>query len=105
MITIQDCIAMSGLSEPEILAIAEHEHLPEIVAAELGNFLLDSSEGQEIETWIRDDITVAQRRGYSEKAGKLGEVLTEFRQRHPRNSRLAGNSRRQTRTRELTRAA
>ena len=30
MLTIQDCIELSGLSEEEILAIAEHEHVPEM---------------------------------------------------------------------------
>jgi len=33
MITIQDCIDMSGLDEAEILALAEHEHISEIAAA------------------------------------------------------------------------
>ena len=39
MITIEDCLALSDLTEEEIDAIAEHEHLPEIIAAELGNYL------------------------------------------------------------------
>ena len=33
MITLEDCIAMCGLTEQEVLAIAEHEHIPEIAAA------------------------------------------------------------------------
>jgi hypothetical protein len=32
MITLEDCIAFCGLTEEEVLAIAEHEHRPEIVA-------------------------------------------------------------------------
>ena len=28
MITLEDCIAFCGLTEEEVLAIAEHEHLP-----------------------------------------------------------------------------
>ena len=40
MLTIQDCIELSELSEDEILAIGEHEHLPEIVALEMGNYLV-----------------------------------------------------------------
>jgi hypothetical protein len=39
MITIEDCLALSDLTEEEIDAIAEHEHLPAIIAAELGNYL------------------------------------------------------------------
>ena len=38
MLTLQDCIELSELSEEEILAIAEHEHIPEMLAIELGNF-------------------------------------------------------------------
>ena len=33
MISIEDCIAMCGLTEQEVMAIAEHEHVPEIAAA------------------------------------------------------------------------
>jgi hypothetical protein len=29
MITLEDCIALCGLTEAQVLAIAEHEHLPE----------------------------------------------------------------------------
>jgi hypothetical protein len=28
MITLEDCIDFSGLTKEEVLAIAEHEHLP-----------------------------------------------------------------------------
>jgi hypothetical protein len=33
MISLHDCIALCGLNEQEVMAIAEHEHAPEIVAA------------------------------------------------------------------------
>ena len=32
MITLEDCLAFCGLTEEEVLAIAEHEHMPEIAA-------------------------------------------------------------------------
>ena len=35
MLTYQDCVGMCELTEDEIRAIAEHEHLPELVALEL----------------------------------------------------------------------
>jgi hypothetical protein len=35
MITLEDCVALCGLTEEQVLAIAEHEHLPEIDAAAL----------------------------------------------------------------------
>jgi hypothetical protein len=37
MIALADCLAMCGLSEDEVLAIAEHEHIPEIAAAALAD--------------------------------------------------------------------
>lgn len=39
-ITLEDCIALCGLGESEVAAIAEHEHIPEISAAELAQYLL-----------------------------------------------------------------
>ena len=32
MLTLEDCIGLSELDEEEILAIAEHEHIPEMAA-------------------------------------------------------------------------
>ena len=40
MITLEDCIGLCGLTEEEVLAIAEHEHLPEIAATALAQYLL-----------------------------------------------------------------
>jgi hypothetical protein len=45
ILSLEDCIALSSLTEEEIAAIAEHEHLPMIVAAELGNYLVQTPEG------------------------------------------------------------
>jgi hypothetical protein len=47
MITLEDCIAFCGLTEEEVLAIAEHEHLPEIVATALAEYLLSQDHGSE----------------------------------------------------------
>lgn len=40
MLSLEDCIALCDLTEEEVLAIAEHEHIPEMAATELGNYLL-----------------------------------------------------------------
>jgi hypothetical protein len=45
MITLEDCIGLCGLSEAEVDAIAEHEHLPEIAAAALAEYLLSQQQG------------------------------------------------------------
>ena len=39
MVTLEDCIAFCGLTEAEVLAIAEHEHVPEVAAAALAQYL------------------------------------------------------------------
>jgi hypothetical protein len=35
-----DCLELCELSEEEVRAIAEHEHIPEVVALELGDYLI-----------------------------------------------------------------
>jgi hypothetical protein len=41
MISLEDCIAFSGLDKNEVDdAISEHEHIPEIALAALANYLL-----------------------------------------------------------------
>jgi hypothetical protein len=39
MIKLEDCIALCDLTEAQVLAIAEHEHLPEIAATALAQYL------------------------------------------------------------------
>ncbi|HUZ72706.1 MAG TPA: hypothetical protein VMU87_06960 [Stellaceae bacterium] len=79
MLTLEDCIALSELTEEEIDAIAEHEHLPEIVATELGYYLFQSDNGrQAIRVIIRDDIAAARVRGDFLHSAKLKLVLRHF---------------------------
>jgi len=64
MITLEDCIGLCGLTEQEVLAIAEHEHLPEIAATALAQYLLSQDHGSEkVRDIIVDDIRQAQRDG------------------------------------------
>jgi hypothetical protein len=53
MITLEDCVGFCGLTEEEVLAIAEHEHLPEIAATALAQYLLSQAHGPEM---VRDMI-------------------------------------------------
>lgn len=83
MITLEDCIALSGLDEPEILALAEHEHLPEIAALALGNYLLHKHHGAEhIRRMIEDDIRAARARGDWTHAKELFAALRHFLHEH-----------------------
>ena len=45
MLTYEDCVELSDLTEEEIEDVAQHEHLPEIVALQLGSYLVHSPEG------------------------------------------------------------
>ena len=84
MLTLQDCIALSDLTEDEILAVAEHEHIPEIVATELGCYLVHSPEGVPLlKRMIVDDIEAAKKRNDLEHATKLRLVLRHFIETHP----------------------
>ncbi len=79
MLTIDDCIALSDLSEDEVDAIAEHEHVPEMVAVELGSYLVHSPEGQRrIAAFIRDDIARARAHGNHRHAAALILVLRRY---------------------------
>lgn len=84
MITIEDCIAMCGLTQDEVLAIAEHEHIPEIAAAALGQYLLTQDDGTEkISAMLRDDIRLAIRRNDLAHARQLFMALRHFLSSHP----------------------
>jgi hypothetical protein len=79
MVTYEDCIALCGLTAEEVQAIAEHEHVPEIAAAALGNYLLNQEHGPEqIRRMIIEDIQNAVARGDQEHARRLVMALRHF---------------------------
>ena len=79
MLTLEECIEMSDLSPPEVAAIAEHEHVDLIIAAEMGAHLLRSPEGEKrIACMIAADLKRARRRGDRVHADHLGQVLESF---------------------------
>jgi hypothetical protein len=83
MITFEDCIAMCGLTEAEILAIAEHEHIPAIAATALAQYLLSKDHGtEEIRDMLRDDIRDAWGRGDRDHARELFMALRHFLSEH-----------------------
>jgi hypothetical protein len=85
MITLQDCVGLCGLTEEEVLAIAEHEHLPEIVATALAEYLLSQEHGsKKVRDMIVDDIRQEQlTSGNKEKVLMLLHVLHHFLKTHP----------------------
>jgi hypothetical protein len=84
MICLEDCIALCGLSEEEVLAIAEHEHIPEIAAAALADYLLHQAHGAEaIRDMLSDDIRAALARHDRKHARELFMALRHFLSAHP----------------------
>ena len=79
MLTLQDCIELSDLNEEEILAIAEHEHIPEMLAVEMGNYLAHTPSGEKrIKRMIVDDIDHARETGNVKHAAVLKSVLKHY---------------------------
>lgn len=83
MLTYEDCVGLTGLEEEEIEAIAQHEHIPEIVAAEMGCCMVCKPDGElQIMQIIRDDIEAANDHRHPEEALHWKQVLTHFSQTH-----------------------
>lgn len=84
MLTYDDVRELCELTEEEIEAIAEHEHIPAICAAEYGYYLTHSDNGiPMLRRIILDDIEAAEAGGHYEKVVKLRAVLKHFIRAHP----------------------
>jgi hypothetical protein len=79
MLTLQDCLALSDLTVDEVAAIAAHEHCHEIVAAELGHYLVETPDGRvRIKEMIREDLAAAAKTGDYARTALLKSVLKHF---------------------------
>jgi hypothetical protein len=84
MLSLEDCLALCELTEDEVLAIAQHEHIPEIAAAEMGNYLVHTPQGEmRIKSIIRDDIAEARACCDRDRELALKLVLRNFVLQHP----------------------
>lgn len=92
MLTYEDCVALCELTPEEIEAIAEHEHIPEMVALEMGNYLVQTEDGEPcIRDYILDDIRHCKDSGNSERVELLMDVIRNFIASHPRAERRSGD--------------
>jgi len=86
MLTLKDCIDMSGLADSEIAAIAEHEHVPEIIAAEIGCKLVNSPAGRTVlKHYLYENYVRAKAHHLDAKANSLALLLRRFDGAHPSN--------------------
>ena len=87
MLTYQDCLGLCDLTEEEIEAVALHEHIPQMVAVELGNYLIHRPDGTLcIKRMIIDDIEHAENAGDTQRVLQLKLVLKRFLESHPENA-------------------
>lgn len=84
MITLDDIEDMTCLTRAEIEAVAEHEGLPALNAATLGDYLMHQHKGpQHVQQMICEDIRTALHGGKLEHARELYGVLHHFIADHP----------------------
>ena len=84
MISLEECIAFCRLDKDEVAAISEHEHIPEIAATALADYLLKQPHGGEtIRTMITDDIHQALCAGRIRHAQELFMALQLGPDQHP----------------------
>ena len=83
MLSLREVFDFCGLTDEEVHAIAEHEHLSEISAAGLGSSLAQSKEGMsEIEHFMAENVEDANAHGHFHKAQDLEGVLAHFTEIH-----------------------
>ena len=78
MLTLQDCVALSELTPEELMIIAHHEHLPDIVAVEKGYAILQKEWGNPaLRQMVMDELTAAMQHGERAAAPRLMEIFRE----------------------------
>lgn len=83
MLSLQECLDFCDLEHDEIEAIAEHEHIPVIVAAELGCALLKTEEGvRHLDLMLRENAGRAAERGQADRAEHMAQVYRHFHDAH-----------------------
>ena len=79
MLSWEDCVALCDLDEDVIDAIAVHEHLPELVAVELAEYLVHQPDGvPRIRRMILEDIAAARNRNDHAEVERLQHALQHF---------------------------
>ncbi|PRY23671.1 hypothetical protein CLV78_104162 [Aliiruegeria haliotis] len=88
MITLDDIEDMNCLDRDQIAAIAEHEHIGEMQAALLAEYLMHMPKGpQKVQQMICDDMRVAMHRDDVMHAKDLFRTLQHFMKEHPEAAR------------------
>lgn len=84
MLTLKECLDYCDLDMDEVMAVAEHEHLPAIVAAELCFELLQTPQGVCcMHNMVLDDLQNAISHGEDERAERLTHTYQHLQEQHP----------------------
>ncbi len=84
MLSMQDVLDYCDLSRGEIEAIAEHEHVPLAIAAEMSEVLLCSPEGVcKLHTMIIENMEHAIETGHYGHVQDLAETYKHLQRTHP----------------------
>lgn len=86
MLTYEECLDMCDITQEEVSAIAEHEHVDPIIALAIGQYLCCHDGENKIKKIILDDIKHAEQTGNTEHAIVLKKVLAHFIATHPNAS-------------------
>lgn len=87
MLSLVDCIAFSGLTDDQLDAIADYQHLPPVLAAEWAETMLDSPAGRDIvETMLRREVAIAADHGKADCVRRYRQGLVEFVRVYPPGS-------------------
>jgi hypothetical protein len=85
MLSLQDCLDLTEISDGELAAIARHEKIPPIVALELGHLLIQTAAGVEtLRQFIHDDILSAQRQIRCRDCEQFSRTLADYNEKHPK---------------------
>jgi hypothetical protein len=89
MLSMQDVMDYCDLDQGEIEAVAEHEHIPLAVAAELGDSLLCSPEGVfRLHAMIVENMQHALESGHFQHVKELAQTYKHLQRTHPIPSNL-----------------
>jgi hypothetical protein len=84
MLTLNDCIAFSGLSDEQLEAIARHEHLSMMLAAEMAEEMVACRSGcARLAAMLIEEAREAARAGDCRRAAQVRHALHEFLADHP----------------------
>jgi hypothetical protein len=84
MLSFQDVIDYCDLDRGEIEAIAEHEHIPVTIAAEMGEVLLCTPDGVcRLHSMIIENMQQALQAGHYEHVQDLATTYQHLQRTHP----------------------